>query len=220
MADPVRLVAEALRGTGLNLAASCGIEAYNRRAPPGFKSHELMPRARGVVVVGSAGRELWGALRRESEADPAIWSNPHPLDTHVGRLLDRADRALAQARIGSRRFDPRLDASPAVNFRALGELAGLGSMGPFGILIHPEHGPWWALRGAWLVDADVPEPSTVPVPCAGCHAPCVGGNRAEGIVQATAIVRGRCVVGQAARYTDEQISYHYDREATLAKLRA
>jgi hypothetical protein len=220
MADPVRIVADALHGTGLNLTASCGIEAFNRRAPPGFKSDDLMPRARGVVVVGSAGRELWAALRRDAEAEPAIWSDPHPLDGYVGRLLDRADLALAEARVGSRRFDPCLDASPSVNFRALGELAGLGSMGPFGLLIHPEHGPWWALRGAWLVDAEVPEPRAHPAPCAGCHAPCVGGNRAEGIVLATVTVRGRCVVGEAARYTDEQISYHYDREATLAKLRA
>ena len=119
-------------------------------------------------------RSLGGAPERVGGADPSRWANPHPLDTYVGELLDRADQALALARIGSRRFVPNVGASPALDFRALGELAGLGSMGPFGLLIHPEHGPWWALRGAWLVDVAVDPPLSHSLPCAGCPAPCVG----------------------------------------------
>jgi epoxyqueuosine reductase QueG len=220
--DPAAIVADALRGTGLNVAASCGIEAYDRRAPRGYKAEDFMPRARGVVVVGSAGPELWGELRSASAADPSLWAQAHPLDSFVASILDRADVALAHARVGSRRFEPRIDAPPAesLDFRALGELTGLGTMGPFGLLIHPIHGPWWALRGAWLVDSAVAEPSAHPAPCAGCHAPCLGSTRPEGILLATALVRSRCIVGQASRYTDEQLAYHYDREATLERLRA
>ena len=220
--DPAAIVAEALRDTGLNVSASCSIEAYDRRAPRGYKADDFMPRARGVVVVGSAGRELWARLRGAAESDPTRWQNAHPLDTYVASLLDRADFALAHARVGSRRFEPRIDAHPAesLDFRALGELTGLGTMGPFGLLIHPVHGPWWALRGAWLVDAPVGDPGAHPAPCAGCHAPCLGSRRPEGIVLATALVRGRCIVGQESRYTDEQLAYHYDREATLERLRA
>ncbi|MGO8998300.1 MAG: hypothetical protein ACLQVI_33700 [Polyangiaceae bacterium] len=220
MIHPTRLVAEALRGTGLNVVGSCGIDAYDRRAPRGYKSDDLMARARGLIVVGSAGGELWAALHDVAEANPEFWSShAHPLDTYVASALDRGDEALARARIGSRRFDPRLGASPTLDFRALGEIAGLGSMGPFGLLIHPEHGPWWALRGAWFVDVEVQEPSSHPAPCAGCHAPCLGETRTQGIVLATPAVRGRCVVGGASRYSDEQIAYHYDRDATLKRLR-
>ena len=220
--DPARIVGEALLGSGLNLAASCGVEPYDHRAPRGFRSADLMPRARGVVVVGSAGRELWAELRAASEKDSLFWSREDPLDTHVAEILDRADLALARAGIGSRRFEPTLSASLAhgIDFRALGELTGLGSMGPFGIVIHPVHGPWWALRGAWLVDVDVVAPSAFPAPCAGCHAPCLGSTRPEGILLATELVRRRCIVGQDSRYSDEQIAYHYDPEATLVKLRA
>jgi hypothetical protein len=220
--DAAAIVGAALRGSGLNLAASCGIDAYDARAPRGFRSIDLMPRARGVVVVGSAGRDLWAELRASSEGDPSLWRREHPLDTHVAGLLDRADLALAMAGIGSRRFEPTLTASPAhgIDFRALGELTGLGSMGPFGIVIHPVHGPWWALRGAWLVDVAVTEPAAFPAPCAGCHAPCLGTARPEGILLATAIVRRRCIVGQDSRYSDEQIAYHYDPEPTLEALRA
>jgi hypothetical protein len=48
----------------------------------------------------------------------------------------------------------------------------------------------------------------------------VGGARAEGIQLATVEVRTRCVLGRGSRYAEEQIAYHYDREATLARLRA
>jgi epoxyqueuosine reductase QueG len=219
--DAARIVADSLLDTGLNLAASCGIAAYDHRAPRGLRSRDLMPRARGVVVVGSAGRELWAQLRGSPERDAAFWSRADPLDMHVAEALDRADLALARAGVGSRRFEPTLRASHAhaIDFRALGELTGLGSMGPFGIVIHPVHGPWWALRGAWLVDVEVAEPTALPAPCAGCHAPCLGSSRPEGILLATALVRRRCIVGQDSRYTEEQIAYHYEPEETLAKLR-
>jgi hypothetical protein len=218
--DPAGIVREALRETGLNLVGSCPIEAYDRRAPRGFRAADLMPRARGVIVVGSAGGELWGAFRAAADADPGTWSRPHPLDGFVAHLLDRADLALCRARVGSRRFEARLDASPTIDFRALGELAGLGSMGPFGLLIHEEHGPWWALRCAWLTDQPVADPHPHAPPCAGCHAPCLGSSRGtEGILLATPAVRGRCVVGQASRYSEEQVAYHYDREATVARLK-
>ena len=218
--DPVGIALEALLGSGLNLVGSCSIEAYDRRAPRGHRSEDLMPKARGVVVVGSGGPELWAVFRAATHADPSIWSREHPLDSFVGSALDRVDRAFAAARIGSRRFEPLAHDPNAPDFRALGELAGLGSMGPFGLLIHVAYGPWWALRGAWLLNAEcAPAPEHKP-PCAGCHAPCLGSARGgEGVLLATPNVRGRCVIGQEFRYSDEQIAYHYDREATLHRIR-
>jgi hypothetical protein len=220
--DAMAIVRGALGGTGINLVASCSIETYDQRAPRGHRAADLMPRARGVIVVGSGGGELWTALLAAAEADPSIWERPHPFDWFVGGALDAADAALALARIGSRRFEPLLGgALLAPDFRALGELTGLGTMGPFGLLIHPAYGPWWALRGSWLVDVPLPDPHPHLPPCAGCPAPCLGSSRGgEGVLLATAAVRGRCVVGQGSRYSDEQIAYHYDRDATLERLRA
>jgi epoxyqueuosine reductase QueG len=221
--DPIALVAEAVHDTGLNLVGSCGIEAYDRRAPPGLRSPDLMARARGVIVVASTGRELWNAFHaamEASEGEGSGWHAAHPLDAYVAGVLDRVDVAFAKAGVGSRRFEPTLSAPVPIDFRALGELAGLGTMGPFGLLIHETHGPWWALRGAWLVDVEVPAANVPRVPCAGCPAPCLGSSRRpEGILLATASVRGRCPVGVESRYSDEQIAYHYDREATLARFR-
>jgi hypothetical protein len=228
--DPIPLIRAALRGTGLDLVASCSIEEYDARAPATLASPLLMPRARGLVVVGSAGRGLWEAARARSGA---AWTPAaDPLDTHVARSLDLADLALARARIGTRRFEARVashpasSAAPQLDFRALGELVGLGSPGPFGMLIHPDHGPWWALRAAYFVDTEVAPALEHTAPCAGCEAPCVrpdaSGRAGPGLsmidepttavrrtlLAATPEVRTRCVVGTSSRYSSEQIAYH------------
>ena len=102
---------------------------------------------------------------------------------------------------------------------ALSRLVGFGSPGPFLMHIHSVHGPWWALRGAWLVDAPVDGPLEHSPPCAGCPAPCVGGwDHAGGVALATAATRARCIVGVASKYDDDQIAYHYDRAATVRRL--
>jgi hypothetical protein len=220
MANATAVVREALAGTGVNVVASCGAVEYDACAPADFRSGLLLPGARGVVVAGSAGPALWRAFRTRVDADRPLWDAPHPYDTFVGELLDRADAALRAAGIAFLRFDAAVSAPVRANFVALGRLAALGLPGPFGLLIHAQHGPWWALRGAWLVDADVePAPSSTS-PCNGCPAPCIGGwDRAGGIAEASVEVRGRCVVGQASRYDADQIAYHYDRAATVARLK-
>ena len=214
------IVRAALAGSGIELVGSCAIAAYDAAAPDAMRSTAWMPGARGLVVAGSAGPALWRLFRAHMDANRALWDEPHPYDTFVAAVIDRADSALSDAGIRFRRFEAAFDATPRVDFLALARLAGLGSPGPFRLLIHETHGAWWALRGAWLVDADVDAPQVHRPPCEGCPAPCVGGwAHAGGITAATAEVRARCVVGQASRYDDDQIAYHYDREATRARLR-
>jgi hypothetical protein len=98
----------------------------------------------------------------------------------------------------------------------------MGGRGPFGLLIHPEYGPWWALRSAWLVDASVEASGAPRLPCAGCAAPCVGGweNADSTIASASPEARARCVVGAPWRYDDDQLDYHHARAETVARLRA
>jgi hypothetical protein len=213
------IVREALRGSGIELVASCPIEAYDARAPAEFQSHVLLPGARGVVVAASAGPALWRAFRTHMAARAGSWDQAHPYDAYVSSILARADAALARAGIAFLRYEAAFHAV-RVNFVALAELVGLGSASPFGLLVHDEHGPWWALRGAWLVDAEV-EPARKHVPpCEGCAAPCVGGrDRQRELPEATPEVRARCIVGQASRYVDDQIAYHYDRENAVSRFR-
>lgn len=216
------IIGSALLSTGIELVASCGIDAYDARAPEAFRSSVLLPGARGVVVVGSAGPALWRRFCARMKAEPELWDTPHPYDAFVAETLSRGDGALRAARIRFLRFDAAVGAAVRVDFVALAQLVGLGSPAPFAFLIHPEHGAWWALRGAWLVDADVDPALTVRKPCDGCPAPCIGGPQNAPIRawRATPGVRARCIVGQTSRYDAEQIAYHEDRVSTVLRMRA
>jgi hypothetical protein len=215
------IVRAALAGTGIETVASFGVEAYDARAPEALRSAPLLPGARGVVVAASAGHALWRRFRDQVRLRPSLLDEMNPYDTFVGELLGRADAALALAGVRFRRFDAAFHAPVRVDFLALAELAGLGSRAPFAMLVHPVHGPWWALRGAWLVDAEVEPPAGAARPCDGCPAPCVGGWGRAGpeLAEATADVRSRCVVGRGWRYDDEQIAYHYARSEAVERLR-
>ncbi len=218
--NATRVVRDALAGTGIELVASCPVAPYDAAAPAALRSAELMPEARGVIVAASAGAALWRLFRAHMGEDRSRWDEPHPYDTFVARLLSRADAALARAGVRHRRFEAAFDATPRLDFIALARLAGLGSPGPFFLAIHPTHGAWWALRGAWLVGSEVEPPLEPRSPCVGCAAPCIGGGEhAGGIDLATPEVRARCVVGQASRYDDDQIAYHYDGETTARRLK-
>jgi hypothetical protein len=116
---------------------------------------------------------------------------------------------LARDGVRGGRFEPRFLATPRVDFRTLAELAGLGTPGPFGIAIHAVHGPWWALRGAWLVDREVEAPAKASSPCVGCARPCLGGASDVGIGDSTAAMRLACPVGRSSRYDDDAIAYHH-----------
>lgn len=213
------IVRSALSGSGIELIASCSIESYDERAPQAFRSSALLPNARGLIVAASAGPALWLAFRARVIEDPALWAHAQPYDTFVSSLLARADAALTSSGVGFRRFDAAFSAPVRIDFVALAQLVGLGSPSPFRLLIHDEHGPWWALRGAWLVDVEVDPPLAHRPPCVGCTAPCIVGQQRLGDDStATAEVRARCVVGQRSRYTDEQIAYHYQRKRPAERM--
>ena len=217
-----RIVRAALAGSGIEHVGSCSVAAYDAAAPHGYRSSDLMSGgARGLIVAGSAGPALWRAFRARAREQPSLWDDPNPYDAFVATVLARADAALGRAGIAYRRFDAAFHAPLRLDFLALAKLAGLGSPGPFRLYIDETFGPWWALRGAWLVDAEVERPRAMHPPCDGCPAPCVGGWQNAGeITSATAEVRSRCVVGQAYRYDEDQIAYHYDRERMRQRLRA
>src|SRR5579883_2547578 len=94
------LVASALDGSGLNLVGGATRDAFDARAPEGFRSGALFPRARGVVVVASGGRELWSRFRVAYASAAQTWARAeHPLDAFVAGALARADAAFAGAGI-------------------------------------------------------------------------------------------------------------------------
>lgn len=99
--------------------------------------------------------------------------------------------------------------------------------------IHPQYGPWWAVRAAILVDVD---PSSAPQttfvsPCVTCPAPCIEACPGQAVLQSgwnavqcmdyrlsnnsvcaqSCPARISCPVGPEYRYDPEIINYHYKR---------
>lgn len=198
-------LATQLRSFGIDLIGTTSAAAWDAHAPAHLRARELLANAQTVVVVGSAGRALWEAF---AAAGPHV--GEHPLDAFVRRALIDAESVFRAEGVSARRFEAAFTFEPRVDFRALGRLAGLGDIGPFGLLIHPTHGPWFGLRGAWLVDRALPSSPIAPSPCATCAAPCVGDAGATTLDRSTSAMRLRCPVGVASRYGDEQLRYHHD----------
>ncbi len=217
------LVAELQRQLGeggINLIASFPSAIYDAAGPPvGYSANDLLPGAQSWIVVGSGGRRLWEAFQGWLSETPTrrLERELHPLDRYVARLLDTGDALFEEAGLDVRRFEPTIVFQPRIDFRHLAVLAGFGSSSPIGMVVHPEFGPWWALRGAWLVDAAIDPTSLAGQPCEGCPAPCrsVIAPGTEGtLAAATRAAREACPIS-AHRYTGEQLDYHYAPDASL-----
>lgn len=212
------------RAAGLDLAQPFSLATFHAASEP---EHHLPCFGREdalAIVVGNT-RALWPrfleALRRERE----LLALPHPLDHYVVRSLTDA---LAGVPL-RHEIHWAHHREPAIAIQRIAHAASLAELGPAHLCVHPEHGPWLALRAVVVFDVDAVEmgissdggaPS--PSHCRGCAAPCVAAlERAlAGTPSATGAnpwlgVRDACPVGRASRYDDDQIRYHYDKDASL-----
>jgi hypothetical protein len=211
-----------LARAGLSLCGGLPIAAYDSLVSPPWRSAGLAPGARGALVVGNAGRALWE--RFLESPDRALADDP--LDRYTRRVLDAAashwDPAAVVAFYADRREGVYL---PIV---ALARRAGFGTPGRVGVLIHPEYGPWIAIRAVLLVPESLVEESVAPYdPCTGCPAPCASacvglavGARgldarrcydtrlADPACAGACAARSACVVGRAHAYAPEQLAHH------------
>jgi epoxyqueuosine reductase len=213
---------ESLARAGLGLTGSLPIAAYDALVSPAWRSAALAPGARGALVVGNAGRSLWDAF----EASPERALPDAPLDRYTRRVLAGVaslwDPPAAIGFYAERREGVYL---PLV---ALARRAGFGSPGRVGVLIHPEFGPWIALRAVLLVSESLPETSAPPFdPCTGCPAPCVTAcvgvavgeygldtrrcydtRLADPACAGACAARSACVVGPEHAYPAAQLAHH------------
>ncbi len=232
-ADPlVRTIGDATAPFGLNLVGVALAETYDALVPEGYR---LRGAARAVLVIGNGGGAFWRAFRAHAGRCPGFAERTHPLDEFTRDVIaTHATTALADAGVrGAPRF-PFDDAAPALSFVHLAEAAGLGRRGLLGILLHPEFGPWMALRAAFLLDAPLrgARPAAGFAPCDTCaERPCIAacpggavsseGWSIEGCVthrlaqpgncDAACHARVACVYGRAHVYPAEANAYHQGR---------
>lgn len=224
----------ALAPFGLNLIGVTTPAAYDALVPP---SHRLGPRVAGaIVVIGNGGGGFWSAYRDHLSRHPGWAERAHPLDDFTTFVMEEHAVPIAE-RLGVR---PQLRLpfrETALSFVHLAEAAGLGRRGLLRVLLHPEFGPWLALRGALLVaDAPAaPRPAAGFDPCPSCRdrpcvAACPGGamTAAEGWDVPTCIdfrvaradenpcltrchARVACVYGRRHVYPEDALAHHHAR---------
>jgi len=234
-------VAVDLEAAGLDLAGVLSVERYDAMVPPLWRSTLLQSGARSVVVLACGGRSFERAL----EATPHAEEGPHPVDAFARIHAERAAHALALLGNPTRALfywqslssdDAAADSAGFADFVALARAAGLGEPGRLRVLLHPEFGPWMAIR-ALLLSTLALEP-TPPLsafePCVGCHAPCAsacpGGALDLGRLdlgtcletrervrecETACVARRACVIGNSHAY-----SPHWEAHFTRSSLRS
>jgi methylmalonic aciduria homocystinuria type C protein len=215
----VESIAERCAAGGIDLCATCASEDYDAAVPPEFRLPDVgRPRAL-VVVVGNT-RALWPHVR-----DAVARGDEHPVDEHVARVVrDAVEAALAPLSPRPRaqiRFAPE-PPPRRLAMQRLAHVAGLAWLAPSHVCVHPDFGPWIALRAAIVIDVEGPPPRppiAPPCDCAtGCQ-PALDRALAAGPPRDQAELRERwrlwlavrdaCPVGRGHRYDDDQIAYHY-----------
>lgn len=170
---------------------------------------DLVGQAVGVFVGNT--RALWPAFTAARAADAELATAQHPLDLYSERTIDRAAQALSNARVF---YTHRTYAGAFLPMQRLAAAAGIATLAPTQLLIHPTYGPWFALRALIICDGEPPPRVRLPPVCT-CDARCTDAfARAVSSTgperwRAWLAVREACTVGRDYRYSDEQIEHHY-----------
>jgi len=212
-----------LGAAGFNLLGELSAADYEARVPAAWKLAQLAPGARGVLIAGHGGRELWPRFCTSPEAGLEV----DPLDRYTRRVIAacaaRCPAALEFALYSEKRGGTWL---PLV---ALARLAGLGTPGRVGVLLHPRFGPWISLRAVIFSAEPLATPGTLSFdPCGSCPAPCASTCHGAAIGAAgldaarchatrtefaecalRCDARLACPVGSEHAYPAEQITHHY-----------
>lgn len=175
-----------------------------------------------LLLIGNAGPDMWCAF-----AASAVFSvTENPLDAWSRRVLSE----MAQQH-GARGLFP-FDGPPYHPFQRWALRTRQFSASPFGVLVHPTYGPWFAFRGALLLDEKIDLPHTALAdPCGTCIAkPCIAacpvnavhrdapydltacrehvGTQNNPCFSTGCLSRHACPYGRGFAYTPEQARFH------------
>ena len=162
------------------------------------------------LFIGNT-RALWPVFTAARAADPALAAAAHPLELYTERVIDRVANSLAGARVY---YSHRTYDGAFLALQRLAVAAGIGTLSPTNLVIHPVYGPWFALR-AVIACAGEPPPRTAAARACTCDERCGDAYRNALVVdgpgrwRAWLAVRDACTAGRDHRYSEEQIAYHY-----------
>jgi cyanocobalamin reductase (cyanide-eliminating) / alkylcobalamin dealkylase len=230
-------LAARIEAPGFELLGAVNVGAYNETLDAALDGHrlpELEPcSAQSLVLVIGNTRRLWPSFL-DAYRTTALAREAQPLDAYTRWHLEEAAGAVARAFELSFALRFTFDPVPrAVAIQRLVTLAGVAEPSPVGLCVHPEYGPWFSLRAAAIFGVPGPAPSSPPATCSQCTTrPCL--VRRDELITATGgeysartfeahwplwlAMREACPVGRDARYSEQQVRYHYLKQ--LETLRA
>lgn len=163
-------------------------------------------------LVGNT-RALWPRFLAARATDPELAASRDPIECYVERTC--AQISDARVLYAHRRYSGTF-----LPFQRLAVAAGLGTLSPSQLVIHPVYGPWFALR-AVVLTAGTPTTRVLPPPACDCADRCAAAFARAREVHATwrdwLAVRDACCVGREHRYADDQIEYHYTKSLDLLR---
>jgi cyanocobalamin reductase (cyanide-eliminating) / alkylcobalamin dealkylase len=156
---------------------------------------------------------LWPRLRAARAADPELAEATDPIDRYTERTIEPARAAMnGRALFAHRRYGESF-----LPFQRIAVAAGLASLAPTQLLIHPTYGPWFALRAVILHAGTPPVTRRLPPSCT-CEHDCRDAFQRATVAEgpdawrAWLAARDACTVGRAYRYSDAQLAYHYTKD--------
>ena len=221
----VAAITEACAAGGFDLHATAAAADYDVRVPDELRLPSVgRPRAL-TLVIGNT-RAMWPVFRRALAADRALAAEADPLDSYAAQVIGAAvTAACAPSGVAHAiRYAPE-PPPRRIAMQRLAEVAGLATLAPSHLAIHPVYGPWFALRAAIVLDVDGPPPRSPPPRACDCARGCqpaldhaLAAGAPTGAVELRErwrlwlAVRDACPVGRAHRYTDTALRYHYTGE--------
>lgn len=163
-------------------------------------------------LVGNT-RAMWPRFLETWREDSELAWGRDPIDSYVERICAR----LVDTRC---LFAHRRYGDTWLPFQRLAVAAGIGTLSPSNLVIHPTYGPWFALRAVVLTRGTPTTRMLPPAPC-DCAERCTKAfTRARELHSSWRdwlAVRDACSVGKEYRYSDEQIEYHYTKSLDVLR---
>jgi methylmalonic aciduria homocystinuria type C protein len=225
--DIASALAARIETAGFDVFGAIAVDVYNRSLPAAlcdYRLPELGDERALVLVVGNT-RRMWPRFLA-AHASNELATQAHPVDVYSKRHIEAAATQLA-AQLGVRHA-ARYSSEPppeAVAMQRLAALAGAAELAPTGLCVHPVHGPWLSLRAAVVFETPGPSSNPSPPTCSTCmQRPCMAAREQvahavgdagftresfDAHWQAWLAMRDACPVGRQARFSDQQIRYHY-----------
>ncbi|MFI5323007.1 MAG: hypothetical protein ACHQ6U_05640 [Thermodesulfobacteriota bacterium] len=218
---------------GFNLLVKIKSSEYDGAAAGKMTSSDFVGDAKSIILAGFAGSDFWKVFNRFLDNNPDFKEKyEDPIDSYSSLTFGRLSGILrAEDGIRYKSVFPFGRGALDIDFVKLGALGGVGVPSLLRILLNPEYGTWFSMRGAVITNLEFDEydkPLSSFDPCRGCARPCITSCPAHTVSERgwdweacmkfrigddtclkKCVLRLACPYGKEHVYSGEQIEHHY-----------